>query len=358
METNVTSTLKGAEKEEEIHTTLTREIHPICNLAEFFVRWQAAKTFEEMLGLLHVGFNVSLGRGQYGEKEYDEIDRLIFYFTIADKWVDKYLLRLPKDGDTEYVVGYDLKTGYVIKKKLSELRQELARKAFDMLCTNFFSRIELLGGGRNGNDFADKWEETIVSERFFPIILNFFRTEKERFGDDIVIRNLSRRYDKRSHNERQAVEFLLNLAKFLWGWKEPEPNELPYDNNEKRKYLEYLAALRSRVDGAKPWMIEILTQLDELDVLRKWTLELNVACIAKLEEIALRNEFSEHLHPVVKTRPVDTIEEACYLGSNAGWFLKFHELKTREYRRLNAILEAERGKIEADRTIEKLSAKK
>ena len=342
------STLKGkdAEKGEKgevkIHTTLTREIRPDSNFHELMERWQAAVTLGDMLGVLHRGYGVSLERWTYDEKEYDEIDRHIFYFTIADGWADHYLLKLPEDGRKEYEAGCDRKTP-------SELRQQLARKAFDMLCLNFF-KMELIDRGYSGNKPKAEWEETIVSERLFPVIQNFFRAQKA-FSGRIEIRNLSRFHEKRSRKERLAVDFLVNLAEFIWGWRELDD---PYFSDDE-KYLGHLASTRARIDTAKPWMVEVLSYLDRLDVLRKWILELNKACLAKLKGIALRNEFTGFGCPVVKSRPVATVDEACYLGSGAGWLLKEYELKVEEHERLTAILDAERQIEEASQQIKELA---
>ncbi len=331
-----------------VHTLLTREIRPIRNWHEWLARWQAAKDLQWMESLLHVGFSVPLERWQHGEREYNRIDRDIFYFTIANGWADNYLLCLQENQEKKYYAGYD-SNGNVIKKTLGELRQQLAHKAFNMLCLNFF-KVKL----RNNRDgFDEVWERLIVSERLFPVIQNFFRVEERRYGNHLRILNLPLRDDKRSHNEQQAVNFLLNLAQFLWMWE--EPNTEWY--SEREKIDERLAATRVRVDTAKSWMVEVLAILKGLDVLRKWILKLDKACLAKLKEIALRNELSTYQHPVIKNRPVATLDEACYFGSKTAWLLKEHELMTKEHERLGKILKAEREKAKVSREIEELTSK-
>lgn len=317
------STLKDAGA--GFHTTLTREIRPIRNWHEWLARWQEAETMEEMLGLLHVGFNASLERGAIWEKTYDKIDRLTFYFTIADGWADSYLLKISEDENKEYQVGYD-QDGHVIRESLRKLRHQVARKAFDILCSTNFFRTELLDSENcRGYESRIKWEEMITSERLFPVIQNFFRAERGLFGDRIEIRNLSRWDDKRSHNEQQAVNFLLNLAKFVWEWRE---YEIPswYTSEQKDEMKMRNVEMRSRLDSAKPWMVEVLAQLGRLDVLRKWILKLDEVCLTKLKEIALRNKLETYRqYSVIKDRPVATLDEACYVGSKAAWFLKEHE---------------------------------
>ena len=57
-----------------VHPLLSREIRPLYNWHEWLARWDAALTAEELLGLLHVGFNVPLDRSEHGEKGYDAVD--------------------------------------------------------------------------------------------------------------------------------------------------------------------------------------------------------------------------------------------------------------------------------------------
>ncbi|QQG42765.1 MAG: hypothetical protein HYW15_00905 [Candidatus Giovannonibacteria bacterium] len=331
-----------------IHDLFTREIRPISNWCEWLRRWQVAEILEEMVGLLHVGFSVSLERNYRCEKEYDRIDRLVFYFTIADGWDNNYLLRAPEDGEKSYKVGRD-DCGNVIRKTPSELRQRLALKAFDALCLNFF-RMDLR---EDRGNLKDVWEREIASERLFPIIQNFFRAEKGGFGG-VRIRNLSHS-DERSHNEKRAIDFLLNLARFIWGWRE---KEVPSWAEHKKEMEARIRATRSRVDVSKPWMIEVLSELGKLGLLREWMLELDKTCLAKIEEIALRNELEKYRHPVIKDRKVATINEACYVGSATAWFLKEYELKKAEHERLSSMLEAERSIEEARHRIDMLASKK
>ncbi len=354
------STLKkeeGAEKGEvKIHTTLTRETRPYRNFHEVIEGWQAAKNQNEMLGALHWGYRVSLEKGSWQEREYDAIDRHIFYLTQADGWADEHLLQLPGDDRIKhYFVGYSSE-GHQIYKRPAELRREVAQKAFDMFCLNFLGKVQLFVRGRHGDEFTREWEQTIISERLFPVIQRFYRAQKT-VCERIEIRNLSHLCldEKRSHNEELALEFLVKLAKFILGWREPE---ILY-GSDKEGEKKCLVATCARIDAAKPWMIEILAWLDRIDVLRKWILELDKACLAKLKEIAMRNEFDGYYpSPVRERRPVVTLDEACYLGSKAAWFLKEHELRIREHKRLTAIQEAEKQIKEAGRQIEELAAVK
>ena len=336
-------------KETPIHDLFSREIRPIRNWCEWLERWQSAATLEEMLGLLHVGFNVPIEKTCYEETEYHYKDKIIFYLNIADGWKSSLLLRRDgDDGRAEYRFGVD-RHGNIQKKNLSQLRQVLATKAFDVLCMSFFRLEEL--SEVNNRDFMCVWER-VLGKELFPMILKFFRAEKDCFGTH-HIRNLSGHEDS-SHNEKEAITFLLNMAKFLWEWEEVEirswdkkPEETQRYNSEMRTFLE---------KEAKPWMVEVLSTLGRLDVLEKKKLSLSKQCLAKLKEIALRCELSHHKDPVMKDRKVANLDEACYAGSKAAWFLKRLELEKSEGKRLDEILEAQRAQMAAERKVRALTS--
>ncbi len=340
-----------SEEVQEVATPslLKRTIKPITAWHDWLERWKDAKDLQIMEGLLHCGFSVVFDQYVYQKKDYDRIDRLAFYLAIADGCADENLLRLPEeDWHPNCFMGYD-KDGNRIFRTESQVRQQLAKKAFDMLCLNFL-RIGCVKKPQRGGDFSF-WQDTIFSERLFPIIQSFFRVEENRWKTSLVLRNISS-FSERSHNEKLAIDFLLNLASALWMFEDDSLE--PWDESRKEVRKAEIAALRSRIEAAKPWMVEVLSFLGEIDLLREWLFRLDEPCLAKLKELALRNCFRKGSHPVSEDRAVATIEEACYLGSKSAWLLKEHELKLREHQRLTAIRDAERRQAEAQREVERL----
>jgi len=337
------------------HTLLTRPIRPCRNWHEWLLRWQAAVTVEDMLGLLHTGMDV--GFEQYrDEPRYDNDDRLTFYLGIADGWAGYDLLRLPDDPSGEpFRFGRD-KRGNLKHASTRDLRQAVATKAFDMLAGHMFRNNgydeydELSRSCRDKEEVqAHYWALEVANEAMFPVILNFFRVDTSRFHPYYDIRNLHYR-EPESHNERLAIGFLLSLAQFLWEWKE---EKIPtYENAQRQGEIEARnVGMRSRLDEAKPWMVEVLNILDRLDILNGRTLD--DTCLKKLEEIALRRQFSHHYHPFMADRPVANLDEARYLESEAAWLLARIELRERVGVRLKAIRTAER---ERDAAAQKLAA--
>ena len=337
------------------HNLFSREIRPIRSWSEWLERWQAAVTLEEMLGLIHVGFGVSYDTYR-DETQYDQSDRLAFYFRIADGWADHYhLLRVTGENEVEYVVGRD-KNGNMIRKSPSELRQRVARKAFDMLCLNFF-KLDL---HQDRDESTDRWMIDVVFGQLFLIIQGFFRLEKHEgvvFGDRFKIRNLQGFADDWSPNEKHVVDFFIALAKFVWRWKD-DGKSLWIESYRIIRFEENVAEMRSRLIVAKLWILEVLSQMDMLDILDKWLLEFDKDCLAKLEEIALRSELKDHRDPVSKDRKVNSVEEACYADSSAAWMLQKYKLMKNEDERLKAILDAQRNKEEADQELKRLTSAK
>ena len=304
-----------------------------------------------------------MGRGDWDSdknayKQYTNDDRLETLFGIADGWADHYLLKTGSDryaDESEYIVGHD-KDGNRIKRTESEQRQVLALKAFDLLCLNFF-RMKEESCYEDRETLETKWVRRIISGSLFPTVLNFFRIEKRQFSD-IGIRNLSHhRDDRRSNNEKIAVDFLLKLPKFLWEWREYKISSFSSEK-DKAEIAELNKMMRTRVDGAKVWMVEVLVNLRALHLLEPWIRELDAPCLAKLKEIALQAKLHGHAHSVSEERQVVTLDEACYLGSLSGWFLKKHELICREHARLTAILEAEDARDKAARKVKELTQSK
>ncbi|MEI6057939.1 MAG: hypothetical protein WCQ60_03135 [bacterium] len=332
-------------------TLCDRIIRPIRNWNEWLQLWFSAEAYEVMLGLLHTGFSVSFDRWNHTEHQYDSTDRIKLYFEIADGWENSFnLLRLPADGNTEYKIGYDV-NGSANKKTPYELRKMVATKAFDMLCVNFFKPV--IDVPPQDENYNWKWERSIMKTGLLKVISGFFCVEDSH--NRFVIRNLSRCVGDQSFNEKHAISFLLALAQFLWQWKEESLDDWPAAERDQVSLRNH--AYRKCIDAAKPWMIEVLEYLGQLGVLEPWIFELDKPCLDKLMEIAMRSELGRRGGPVNESRCVCNLDEACHAGSPAAWFIKQHELKTRERTRLAAIMEAELEQAAAARKIQELTSK-
>ncbi len=334
-----------ADKSEKIVATRLVECtpRPPQNWHQFLMRWNKYAKDDDilaMLGLLHGGRSFPFVPQGYGEVAYDEVDRDVFYLSIADGWNTEDL----RDGDRDdgFPAIYLGGVGYSYRR---QLRSHVARKAFDVLCQTFF---KLEGPDRDPDlEKVRGRRGEIASERLLLALQDFFRIEKS-VGEGYHIRNLRRFPGGHTHGEEMARGFLFNLVQLVWGW-------------EKASQMARGAAAdnlppRDRLEKAKPWAIDVLSILGKLDVLYEH--ELDRVSLKHIRDIAMQTRLSSFRHPVSNDRRVATLDEACYAGSQAAIFLRTYESNRAERRRLQAVLEAERRLKAAKREVENLSGQK
>jgi hypothetical protein len=327
-----------------------REIRPILDWTEWKGRWSTAITYQEMLGLLHVGMLVPTTSHNDDSLLSDHLDRIIFYFKAAEGWDDRWIHSSPLDRDRMYVVGYD-DFYNAVQMSLSDMRQIVARKAFEILCQKFF-KPELHDGKRG---YEGVWGTLITGDHLFPVIQNFFRVANSRSGD-VRIMNLpfpSSVTNGATHNTEQSIHFLLRLADFMFNWTEKAVSTL-FDAEHIRVQQEKDAKKRAVIDAAKPWMIEILLNLNRPDLLKPHLERLNGQSLAKLREIAMRARLDRNSQLIIGSRAVRSIEEACLVGSPAAWLLKEREISMQERQRLLRIKAAEDRKLKAEQRLRAL----
>lgn len=332
-----------------------QHVGPIKTWGEWLKLVSAATTFEQKLGLLHAGFDVEMGhRERWGvDPDYIPSDRLKFYFSVADGWPESTNFQNEGVGwqdEPTYQIGYD-ERGRPEKRRESQLRQSLARKAFDMLVSHYFLEQSWLERASYRSREDEELIRSFLGNPGFLAIQQFFRVEEGR------VPNLSTHdEDNRRTQQKKVREFLLWLPPLLWNWTEEEIH--PHDPEEwkDRKMLDN-RVVKGFVTKAKLWMIEVLSALGKLDLLGPWILELDKPCLAKLKEIALGTNLPP---PGIgwKGKPVTSIEEACFYNSGAAWLLKKHEVMMAEHVRLQAISDAEREIEAANRKVAALTQSK
>ena len=339
-----------------LHPLLEMDIRPIQNWNEFLRRWKRAQrlnSFDEMMGLLHISSRVEMFGYGYNVKNPTELDRLLFYLYYADGWADKDLLKKLVTGlgvEKSYRLGYNPDKGIANNKTSAELRQMVAIKSADNLLATLFktSRVEHKG------ITLSTGTELLLKPQIFSAILNFFRIEKGRYGDNLTIRNYPNKWDSPSHKQEKVRDFLISFSRLIWEWENTETPTWANDD-ELTSIKKCSEVIQAQLDTAKPWTIEVLSKLGEMRVLRAWLPLFDEACLVKLKEVAMRSSLNKYRHIVNDDRPVANIDEACFVGSPAAWLLKEHELVTRVENRLRVIREAEDAKAEADRDLQALT---
>jgi hypothetical protein len=318
------------------------------NWYEWLQCWLDAKTDQTMLGLLHMGFTVPMNKRAHFEPEFHDCDRIKLYLTIADG----YWMKDFRDDNP------------------ARSRIALARKAFDVLCAEFFDiekfckRNYYRTDNRGKPSQGEFWAECITSKKMFPMFRKFFDIDTEaRLGGRI--HNLEPRWHSdHHHGEKKIINCLLHLTKYIFDWSEARVMSYDWESGEygvsTRDYrAEMNDYMRTVVDNAMPWLIEVLHDLDQLNFLLPWLLELNNECLVKLNEIAMRTKFeSNHRHGLYleKSREVKNLVEAYYFGSKAAQFLDLHNKAKQVVECANAIREAERNAEEASRKLAELTS--
>ena len=95
------------------HFLFTKSLQIYENWRKWLEAWGETENVFQLISMLHDGFNVSMDMSQYGYDSngryrsdlpvYDGIDRLIFYFEVAEGWRDSNILHKP--GDELFKLG-------------------------------------------------------------------------------------------------------------------------------------------------------------------------------------------------------------------------------------------------------------
>ncbi len=340
------TTSTSAESSATTNETTTTEVHPLMkfqtlrplrNWEEWLERWDQAVSFEELLGLLHVGFRVPY---QYEPQKHTRISRLVFYLKVADQRFSSHNLQ----SKEEEFMSFNIKVeGEQHERKLSpgELRGLLAKKAFVVFSNEFFKPVLELK--RTYDDYHWKFYEMVFAdEELLRQLRRFFREETNERG---AWRFPNIRSNNDSPSEKLMLQFLHALADFMWTWENGRIWSTGRDPKE--------AAFRSMIEEMKPWMMGVFAHLDDFSHLHnqannRWH-ALNQACLAKIEAIALQTELSNHLHLVSNRRLAATVEEAAFADCSAAKFLLSYRLQEKTEARLKEVLNLEREEKEIAR---------
>lgn len=322
-------------------------VRPIGTWHEWCKKMLAATSFEEKFGLLHCGFDVSVHEAPY-MVSYTPLDRIKFYFGLADGWTNDRHFRdsgVLFPDELEYHCGYDGR-GNVVKRRQSEQRQLLAKKAFDMLAMRFFKPwLEKRAEAMQYQRHESNYDQVFVESGLLSILMVFFRYAPD-WLESWRISNLHNWNREETPQEKIVVRFLLAMPEVLWKWKETTIQSY-YKEAEAQRIREQNAAGRTTVEAGKVWIAQVLANLGRLDLLEPLPIEPDDPCVRAIEQIALQSKFSSVYRLVLEDRPAASIEEAVLLGSKAAAFVLLLRTKWTERQRLEGIREAELAKREA-----------
>lgn len=192
------------------------------------------------------------------------------------------------------------------------LRHEIALKALNVLCSNFFKD-------------QSKWLWTVEHQSVRDAIVQFFWDE-----NSLEVKNFAR-WDKENHQQTLLHKFLLDLVILGWhhagkfkryGWSFVKHDEVTKE----------MRALR-------PIFIEFLNHLGRLE----WLLnqDLDTASLKKLKDIALRSDLTIPRESVDQQsiRKPKNLEQAALGGSGAARVLLLYRIQSSESERLSKLYE-------------------
>jgi len=242
----------------EWHPVLMYDFFPtICGWDNFLRKWREAESAKEKESLLHNGFDVNLA------PKDDAVKRIFFYLEAAYGYGGlSIFFRLPDDRSGRYS---DIPP--------QEMRQNVALKAWKVLCQKFFADSK----DYKNSCLPARWHYFSSPDdcRLLDKILWFFREK-----DNLPCQS------EPGHHDIIATDFIVKLVKLSLRGHGGKGNYLPHFVSRRHRFIDILWKLR-KLD----LLIEYWEHLTESD--------LNVLC-----DLALRG------HPINKEAQYKSIDEA------------------------------------------------
>lgn len=229
---------------------LEKSVRRVQSWKDWKNAWDSTERLEFLHSLLHFGFEAHLE-----DEEFTE--RVLFYLQVAEGWT------MFTDSGSH----------------------QLARKAFEMLCLNYFKQVQ------SKNITLDRKPAELERDlRIHQALLIFFRPQAELdVCGRLPLVNVGL---LTGHHAEIVKSFLPELIRLCW-----------YNRNQ-------------RMQRYRPRYVEILASLGELELLTRrkapnLDLEIDNQAMAKLEELALKPRPRLEGEPII---PND-VEHAAFLGS-------------------------------------------
>lgn len=304
-----------AEMEKEVkepagdpHPLFSRKIRNIIDWKEWLDLWQKANTFEELYGLIQTGFNC----GTYADDSLE--DRICFYFDLADGYNNEISAQLTGDS-----------------RKNQKNIESLAKKAFGVLCDNFFAS--------DNEQRQPLWKRFIAKEKIFKKLLWFFRPTG--FG---VENNFPSAIYTSSKKEFGIInEFLANFYTYVLKYK-PEVSFTGV-----KKELE--VTVEKMLAEARPFIVAMMEESGHLKILMDKEINLDDDSMAQLYRMSMTKHWSFN---VARIDEYSSLEEAIYFGSRPAVYYKIMQIKKEEAERQKKIKELENQKRIAESELKKL----
>jgi hypothetical protein len=341
------------------HPLVSKNIRPLAHWEEWLKRWGEAQGYEELFGLLHTGFDVPIGgyKKYYPEREeYTSTDRIMFYLSVAEQWMESGISTPGLCWQDEPECKRIWTGNRTETKSCRDIRAELAKKAFTVLISCAWKPLIQSKEATLSEKIylRDTLEESWNNKELFDAYMLFFRAEKDAIPNFYRLRSFQ--IEQLSDIQKTAWKFLKLLISYvLASAKPPKPTDEEVEDEETSK------AFKERHLQAKKWAFEVLEVLDETHILPSLGYKiLEDEDKALLVEIAMRNKIRHNgqYNCNGNYRPVESLEEAAYVGS-ASAHLLLKVMRDRAIKaKLDAVFQAEEEMKEAERKLKALQGNK
>lgn len=315
-----------------VHSLRQSDITYIRNWDEWKKQWQLANLVELRLGLLHLGFGISLEDipGQPRENgacTKRGVDRICLYLDLADGHLERMRFiksheNLQPDPRIRSAVG---------RTDAASLRQEISKKAFGVLCTDIFLRFDANPFPTSKSSPLGHWSDPAALRKF----LWFFRPTGTS-----TLYNVENIGNGKNIRAEAATSFALWLCRFLLGI------------DEKRHFPELQKELGEQLFSEfRPKAIEILATLNKLDILIQGNFQPDLQSLLTLKKLAMDTLFPNDSASARETR---TLEEAVASGSPAARVLLVLMASERALKKLKKLQNSETKWIELSTEVHRL----
>lgn len=308
-----------------LHPLAAEGVVPIPSWDNWLRLWEETNIAEFRHSLLHFGFNIETGGGDAW------YDRILFYLKYADGFGDSGWDSQFKFEERPAHVPHFSSFGE--RLSIIDVRKQVARKAFDMLCEHLFKDT------REDRMRLPSWFEAMSNPKVFEAVLHFFRPD-ERGG----LRNFPN--GDRDRKREIVQKFLTDLVTL--GWK-----GINFNHRVPKEVTDRLTA-------ARPRFVEILCGMGRPDHLLEMTSgfhrvePLDGTSLRKLYEIAMDQDVAIPYENA--DRKPKTIEEAAASGSKAAMVYLILKSREKEFIRLRMIRELEDERAKLEKQIEQVKA--
>ncbi len=310
------------------HPMKEKKISYIKSREEWKKHWDETSNVEELISLLHFGLDIP-GSGRHGEWA----EHIVFYLSIAhgyqnqSNWIDSV--------ECNGICHYWKTAVDPGQSDPSYVRQQVARKAWKMLCTKIFG--PLVAKPLTEIEVARKWLSYLEDDAIVSAFIGFFSE----------VANIPHRFSSLDHDISVVMGFLKIFVTVGWGYDHIMARVSYFDASNLDRFAHHRPKLLKIIDRLRLW--------DEvfIDDQLRWK-RLSDADLEKIDQLIKEHWTS---YSGTKEEPY-SLEAAAFQGWKNARFLLLARLLKKEESRQVELQEARRQKGKAERRLKEISSRK